>query len=105
MPPTRPPVIRKGVVMDDITIEQLQIDPPYSTWVLRTAKKKEYGPVQFETLRSWLADGRVEVGTKLLRADWRKWRPVEKLFSDMLPDDSTDEPVDELGITPKEDRH
>ena len=100
-PPTRPPVVRKGVVMDDVTIERLQIDPPYSTWVLRTADKKEYGPIQFATLRDWLADGRVDAGSKLLRADWRKWKRVEKIFSDILPDDSTEKPVfEEPGIEP-----
>ena len=101
-PPTRPPVIRsKGVVIDDTTVERLQSDPPYGTWVVRTAEKKEYGPIQFGTLRNWLADGRVDVGAKLLRADWSKWRRVEKLFTEMLPDDSTDEPVfDEPGIKP-----
>ena len=100
MPPTRPPVIRKGVVMDDMTVEQLQNDPPYNTWVLQTNDSKEYGPVQFGIMRGWVADGRVDVGAKLLRADWHKWQTAEKLFSDMVTEDPTDEPIDEPGITP-----
>ena len=98
--PTRPPVIRKGVVMDDMTIEQLQNDPPYSTWVLETTEGKEYGPVEFDILRDWVADGRVDVGAKLLRADWQNWEPAEQLFSEMVFEDVSDEPIDEPGITP-----
>ena len=96
--PTRPPVIRRGVVLDDVTVERVRNEPPFSTWVLRTADDKEFGPVQFSTLRGWLADGRVEVGAKLLRADWSKWKVVEKVFSDMIPDEEPDEPPDDLGI-------
>jgi len=91
--PTRPPVIRKGVVLDDATVEQLQNDPPYGTWVLRTTEGKEYGPVHFGILRGWLANGRVDVGAKLQRADWRKWQRAEKLFNDMLPPDVTEVPI------------
>ena len=98
--PTRPPVIRKGVVLDDVTVEKFENEPPFSTWVLRAAEDKEYGPVHFGILRGWLADGRVDVGAKLLRADWRKWRRVEKLFSDIAADDATDEPNDVIGIKP-----
>ena len=95
-PPTRPPVIRKGVVLDDATVERVQNEPPYSTWVLRTAEDKEYGPVHFGILRAWLADGRVDLGARLLRADWSKWRRVESLFQDMLPDDGDSGLVDEV---------
>ena len=100
MPIALPPVIRKGVVLDDVTVERLQIESPYNSWVMRMAKKKEYGPVPFNVLRGWLSDGRVDVGSKLLRADWKKWRRAEKLFSDMVLDDAPEEPINETGITP-----
>ena len=92
-PPTRPPVIRKGVVLDDVTVERLQIEPPFSTWLLQTAVEKEYGPVHFGILRNWLDEGRIDIGAKVLRADWSKWRDVEEVFSDMLPDDEPDVPL------------
>ena len=99
-PPTRPPVTRKGVVLDDVTADRLHTEPPYRTWVLRTVDKKEFGPIRFQRLRDWLADGRIDVGAKVLRADWSKWRRVEKVFSDMVADEAPDEPNDEVGITP-----
>ena len=91
--PTRPPVIRKGVILDDTSVESVHNDPPFDTWVLRTPEGKEYGPVHFGILRDWLADGRVDIGTRLLRADWGNWQRVERLFPDMLPDDGTPEPI------------
>ena len=98
--PTRPPVIRKGVLLDDVTADSLHSDPPYGTWVLQTADSKEYGPFHFGMLRGWLANGRIEVGTKLLRADWSKWRNAEELFSDLMFEDAPDEPMaDEPGIS------
>ena len=91
--PTRPPVIRKGVILDDTSVESVHNEPPFNTWVLRTPEGKEYGPVHFGILRDWLADGRVDIGTRLLRADWSNWQRIEQLFPDMLPDDDTPEPV------------
>jgi len=92
-PPTRPPVIRKGVILDDTSVESVKNVPPFNTWVLRTPEGKEYGPVHFGILRDWLADGRMDIGARLLRADWSNWKRVERLFPDMLPDDDTPEPI------------
>ena len=94
--PTRPPVIRKGVILDDTSVESVHNEPPFNTWVLRTPEGKEYGPVHFGIMRDWLADGRVDVGTRLLRADWGNWKRIEQLFPDMLPDDDTHEPIYEV---------
>ena len=91
--PKRPPVIRQGVVLDDTTVEYVQNSPPFNTWVIRTSDGKEYGPIHFGILRDWLADGRLETGTRLLRADWANWQPIEQLFSDMLPNPGTPGPV------------
>jgi len=81
--PLRPPVVRQGTVLDDVTIERLHNESPFNTWVIQTLDGKDYGPVHFGILRDWLADGRLDVGTRLLRADWSKWQLVEQLFSDM----------------------
>ena len=86
--PTRPPVVRQGVLLDDATVERVQNEPPFSTWILKTSDGN-YGPVHFGVLRDWLADGRLDVGTKVLRADWNKWRRIERIFTDMLPSDDT----------------
>lgn len=84
-PPTRPPVIRRGVKLDETIVNAWKNQPPYDSWVVRASADREYGPVRFGILVSWLQDGRVDVGMKLLRADWAKWKRVERLFPDILP--------------------
>ena len=91
--PLRPPVVRQGTVLDDVTIERLHNESPFNTWVIQTLDGKDYGPVHFGILRDWLADGRLDVGTRLLRADWSKWQLVEQLFSDMLPENGVSKSV------------
>jgi hypothetical protein len=86
--PTRPPAIRRGVKLDDATVAAWQKQPPYDSWVVRTTADREYGPVRFGILRSWIEDGRIDVGMRLLRADWAKWKRVERLFPDILPSNS-----------------
>ena len=80
--PTRPPVVRAGV--DNLeSADKWEIDPPNDSWIVRTADRKEYGPVQYGILKTWIGDGRVAVGMKLLRADWSKWKRAEKLFPEI----------------------
>ena len=93
--PTRPPVVRMG--LDVVESEAAwAIGPPYDTWVVRTADKKEYGPVHYGILKTWISDGRVDVGMKLLRADWSKWKRAEKVFSEISPVGSQLKLVDEF---------
>ena len=83
--PTRPPVIRRGVKLDETIVNAWKNEPPYDSWVIRASADREYGPVRFGILASWIQDGRIDVGMKLLRADWAKWKRVERLFPDILP--------------------
>ncbi len=82
--PTRPAIVRKGVGLVE-SAKRWETDPPFDTWVLRTEEEKEYGPVHYSILKTWIADGRVEVGMKILRADWGKWKRVEKIFTEISP--------------------
>ena len=82
--PTRPAVVRKGEELVE-SAARWEIEPPYDTWVLRTEEEKEYGPVHYSILKTWIADGRVAEGMKILRADWPKWKRVEKIFSEISP--------------------
>ncbi|MDG1874313.1 MAG: tetratricopeptide repeat protein [Mariniblastus sp.] len=82
--PTRPPVIRNGVRLVE-SIEKWEMDPPHDSWVVRSEDKKEYGPVQYGILQTWIKDGRIGIGMKLLRADWSKWKRAEKIFSEISP--------------------
>ena len=82
--PTRPAIVRKGVGLVE-SVKRWETDPPFDTWVLRTEEQKEYGPVHYSILKTWIADGRVEVGMKILRAGWGKWKRVEKIFTEISP--------------------
>ena len=77
--PTRPSVTGPRCRLPD-EANQWSAAPPHDWWVVRSAEKKEYGPVHFETLKNWIRDGRVTPEMKLLRADWGKWKRPEKIF-------------------------
>jgi hypothetical protein len=86
-------------MLTDANASMLQSKPPYDSWVLRTTDGKEYGPVPFNILQSWLNDGRVDIGMKILRSDWSKWRSVERVLPEMIPfDGRTDFVKDFPGI-------
>lgn len=93
--PTRPSVRRRGVKLVE-SETKWHSDPPHDTWIVRTEDKKEYGPVQFQILKTWIRDGRIDVGMKLLRADWSKWKRAEKIFSEISPVGSESNMVDEF---------
>ena len=82
--PTRPNVIRSGVKLVE-SVGKWATDPPHDSWVVRTEDKKEFGPVQYGILQTWIRDGRIGVGMKLLRADWSKWKRAEKIFVEISP--------------------
>ena len=82
--PVRPPVVRSPVEMT--TPEKAwQVERPFHSWVLRTLDKKEYGPIDRTTLNKWIQEGRIDFGMRLLRADWAKWKRVERIFEELLP--------------------
>ena len=60
-----------------------KVDSPFDSWIVRTADRQEYGPVQDGILETWISEGRIAVGMKLLRADWSKWKRAEKLFPEL----------------------
>lgn len=93
--PTRPSVRRQGVKLVESESKWVS-EPPHDTWIVRTEDKKEYGPVHFGILKTWIEDGRVDLGMKLLRADWSKWKRAEKIFSEISPVGSRSELVDDF---------
>ena len=82
--PTRPPVVRRGVRLVE-SESKWDATPPHDTWVVRNIDKKEYGPIHSGILKTWILDGRIDMGMKLLRADWSKWKRAEKIFSEISP--------------------
>lgn len=93
--PTRPPVVRRGVKLVE-SDERWESASPHDTWIVRTANKKEYGPVPYRILKNWIRDGRIDIGMKLLRADWSKWKRAEKIFSEISPVESQPNLVEEF---------
>ena len=99
--PTRPQVIREGVKLESDSEAKWANDPPFNTWVVRNAENKEYGPVQFNILQNWISSGRIDLGMRLLRADWSKWKRAEKIFPEILPFHGPSSFVEEFpGIDP-----
>ena len=82
--PMRPPVVRSKVDLKTRP-RDWRAERQYDTWVLRTLEKKEYGPIHREVLDQWIAEGRIDFGMKLLRADWSKWQRVERVFKELQP--------------------
>lgn len=80
--PTRPPVVKEQVEHLE-SAGKWKVDSPFDSWIVRTADRQEYGPVQDGILETWISEGRVAVGMKLLRADWSKWKRAEKLFPEL----------------------
>ena len=98
--PTRPSVVRGQVTLTtppkDWTAEK-----PYHMWILRTLDKKEYGPLSRDMLNSWIEEGRVDFGMKLLRADWSKWKRAEKIFRELGASMDTPESEENVDLTPE----
>ena len=93
--PTRPPV--SGAEVNSLeSTGKWEVDPPFDSWIVRTADRQEYGPVQYGILQTWISQGRVAVGMKLLRADWSKWKRAEKLFPELGPVESESDSVKEF---------
>lgn len=83
--PTRPTAVRAGVTLEPQSVAKWKNQPPFDTWIVRTEDNKEYGPVHFNILQTWITTGRIDLGMKLLRADWKKWKRAEKIFPEILP--------------------
>lgn len=93
--PTRPPVVTTEVEIVE-SEEKWKVDPPYDSWIVRTADRQEYGPVQDGILQIWISEGRIAVGMKLLRADWSKWKRAEKLFPELSSVDGDSNSISEF---------
>lgn len=107
--PTRPSVTGPQCRLTD-EANKWNAAPPHDWWVVRSAEKKEYGPVHFETLKNWVRDGRVTPKMKVLRGDWGKWKRPEKIFPSILGTAQADRSQRnhlgvELGINVQAPRH
>ena len=53
----------------------------------------EYGPVKRDIINHWIEEGRIDFGMRLLRADWPKWKKVERIFKELRPIGSSSEEI------------
>ncbi len=95
-PPTRPPVLRNGVALSDQTIAKCKNERPFDAWIVRTPDKREYGPILLPILAAWALEGRLDLGMKLLRADWSKWKRIEKILPEITPLESLSGLIEEF---------
>ena len=102
--PTRPPQILNPmeIVRDE---DEFRTDPLWDQWLVLVGEEpnvREYGPVRKLTLDKWCAEGRLDLQTSLLRADWKeKWRPVSDAYPELLGEQEPTE--DETTSSPFED--
>ena len=99
--PTRPPVVRSKVTLTTPR-KDWSAEKPYHTWVLRSLDKKEYGPISRETLNTWIEEGRVDFGMKMLRADWNKWKRAEKIFRELGASGDSPDSGENVEVFPEE---
>ena len=82
--PVRPPVVRSPVKLITPT-KDWHAEKPFNCWILRTLDKTEYGPVERSIVNQWIEEGRIDFGMKMLRADWAKFKRVERIFRELQP--------------------
>ncbi len=79
--PKRPPVVLAPI---PIPVEDARWHcvPPHDGWIVRLRDKKrtEYGPVYKKLLDLWVSEGRIAPETKILRADWEKWKRAVEIY-------------------------
>lgn len=85
--PIKPGVSRDPVELTD-SGNEWSVDSPFNSWILRSAAGKEYGPVVKETLDLWVSQGRIEPETRILRADWPKWKKVTVVYPELAQTES-----------------
>ena len=90
--PVRPPVVRSPVRLTTSN-KDWKVEKPFNCWVLRTLDKTEYGPVERDILNRWIEEGRIDFGMRLLRADWPKWKRVERIFNELRPSGASSDDV------------
>ncbi len=82
--PKRPPVVTAPVSSRDD--DTWLAAPPHDQWVVRLRDKTrtEYGPVGKRLLDQWVSEGRIPADTKLLRADWERWKRAGHVYPEMV---------------------
>lgn len=81
--PTRPRVIRRPVT-ELLVDESWEIKPPFDQWIVRSKEGVEFGPTPKVLLDQWCREGRIDDETRLLRADWEKWRRASVVYPELL---------------------
>ena len=100
MRPTRPLAIVTPLKLEKSAPDPFANEPPFDTWLLRTEDRREYGPVPKKILDEWVSEGRVVSTMRLLRADWSKWKRVEKVYPQLAPPAARFESMDDVSLLP-----
>lgn len=85
--PKRPKITGRSVTANEIEFNAWETQPPFDLWIVKKGSK-EYGPVPKHVLNDWVIQGRMDRQTRLLRADWDRWKRVEIVFPAIVPANS-----------------
>lgn len=78
-PPVPPAVASQGAAADALT------EAGDMVWYVRPPSGGQFGPAAAETMRAWLAEGRVSADALVWREGWRDWREASGVFPQLLP--------------------
>jgi len=62
-------------------------EAPDAVWYVRPASGGQFGPATAETMRCWIAEGRVRGDSLVWREGWRDWRHASATFLQLETDD------------------
>ena len=85
--PTRPALVGNAVKLAPDE-GRWNSEPPYDLWLVQSDEPNsdgivEFGPVPKEILNEWCQEGRIAANTKLLRADWSRWKRATAVFPEL----------------------
>jgi len=75
-------------------------EAPDAVWYVRPPSGGQYGPAPGETMRRWIAEGRVSADTMVWRDGWPDWKLASAVFPDLAAGGSSIP----TGIQPTDDR-
>lgn len=100
--PTRPRVIAEpltSLVVDP----SWDCPPPFDQWLVRTVDGIEFGPCPKLVVDQWTKEGRVDEETRLLRADWERWRRASTVFPELAEEPTERASVSDVDATAEEE--
>lgn len=65
------------------TKPQQAVKSPSQQWYMQTEDGEQYGPVPWEELAGWAAEGRIDASCQFLQEGWSQWKWAEEVFPEL----------------------